>query len=157
MKIAATYFDGEIFQHFGHTEYFKIYETDGKTVQNSEVVSAEGFGHGALAGFLKGRGVDALICGGIGGGAIAALAEAGIRVYAGVSGSADGAVQAFLRGELSEGAEATCSHHGHSGHGEEGCGHGDKEDGCGHGEHGGCGGHEGHGCGGHEEGHGCGH
>ncbi len=54
MKIAATYLDGEIFQHFGHTEYFKIYETDGKTVQSSEVVSSDGFGHGALAGFLKG-------------------------------------------------------------------------------------------------------
>ena len=72
MKIAATYLDGEIFQHFGHTEYFKIYETDGKTVQSSEVVSSDGFGHGALAGFLKGRGVDALVCGGIGGGAVSA-------------------------------------------------------------------------------------
>ena len=104
----------------------------------AEVIPTDGFGHGALAGFLRGRGVEALICGGIGGGAIAALAEAGVRVYAGVSGSADGAAEAFLRGELSEGAEATCFHHGH-------------------GEHGGCGGHEGHGCGGYEEGHGCGH
>ena len=156
MKIAVTYEGGNVFQHFGHSQYFKVYDVEGGAVRASEVIPTDGFGHGALAGFLRERGVEALICGGIGGGAIAALAEAGIRVYAGVSGSADGAVQAFLRGELSEGAEATCSHHGHGGK-EEGCGHGDKEDGCGHGEHGGCGGHEGHGCGGHEEGHGCGH
>ncbi len=154
MKIAVTYEGGNVFQHFGHSQYFKMYETEGGAVRSSEVIPTDGFGHGALAGFLRGRGVEALICGGIGGGAIAALAEAGIRVYAGVAGSADGAVQAFLRGELSEGAAATCSHHGH----------GDKEGGCGHhdgeacGEHGGCGGHEeGHGgCGGHGE-EGCGH
>lgn len=138
MKIAVTYEGGNVFQHFGHSQYFKVYDVEGNAVRASEVVPTDGFGHGALAGFLRKRGVEALICGGIGGGAIAALAEAGVRVYAGVSGSADGAVQAFLRDELSEGAEAACSHHGH-------------------GEHGGCGGHEGHGCGGHEEGHGCGH
>lgn len=138
MKIAVTYEGGNVFQHFGHSQYFKVYDVEGGAVRASEVIPTDGFGHGALAGFLRERGVDALICGGIGGGAIAALAEAGIRVYAGVSGSADGAVQAFLRGELAEGAEAACSHHGH-------------------GEHGGCGGHEGHGCGGYKEGHGCGH
>lgn len=139
MKIAVTYEGGNVFQHFGHSQYFKVYEAENGAVRASEVIPTDGFGHGALAGFLRGRGVEVLICGGIGGGAIAALAEAGIRVYAGVSGSADGAAEAFLRGELAEGAEAACSHHGH-------------------GEHGGCGGHEGHGgCGGHEEGHGCGH
>lgn len=156
MKIAVTYEGGNVFQHFGHSQYFKMYETEGGAVRASEVIPTDGFGHGALAGFLRGRGVEALICGGIGGGAIAALAEAGIRVYAGVSGSADGAVQAFLRGELAEGAEAACSHHGHGDHGEEGCGHSDKEDGCGHGEHGGCGHDHAHGCGSHEEGHSCG-
>ena len=127
------------------SDYFdlvKVYDVEGNAVRAAEVVPTDGFGHGALAGFLRERGVEALICGGIGGGAIAALADAGVRVYAGVSGSADGAVQAFLRGELSEGAEATCSHHGHGG----------KEEGCGHGEHGGCGHDHAHGCGGHEEG-----
>ena len=138
MKIAATYLDGEIFQLFGHTEYFKIYETDGKTVQSSEVVSSDGFGHGALAGFLKGRGVDALVCGGIGGGAVSALAEAGIKVYAGASGSADDCVAALLAGTLEFSGGANCSHHAHE-HGE----HGERE--CSHGEHdcghGGCGRH----------------
>ena len=98
MKIAVTYENGQIFQHFGHTEQFKIYEAaDGKIV-HAEVVDTNGSGHGALAGFLMQNGVDTLICGGIGGGAQAALAEAGIKLYGGVSGDADAAVNALLSG-----------------------------------------------------------
>ncbi len=127
MKIAATYQNGEIFQHFGHTEFFKIYETEGDKIVCSEVLSSGGAGHGALAGFLRAQGVGVLLCGGIGGGAVAALAEAGIRVYAGISGSADEAVSALLAGTLVSSGEANCTHHGHHDHcGEHGCGH----DGC---------------------------
>lgn len=69
MKIAVTYENGEVFQHFGHCENFRIYETEEDQIGHAQTVSAEGSGHGALAGFLKRQGVDALICGGIGGGA----------------------------------------------------------------------------------------
>ena len=69
MKIAVTYEDGRIFQHFGHTEQFKIYETADGRIVRAEVVDTNGSGHGALADFLMRQGVDALICGGIGGGA----------------------------------------------------------------------------------------
>ena len=77
MKIAVTYENGEVFQHFGHTEQFKIYEIEDGKIISQEITDTNGSGHGALAGFLKERSVDALICGGIGGGAKAALAEAG--------------------------------------------------------------------------------
>ena len=150
MKIAVTYDHGEIFQHFGHTEEFKIYEVrDGKVV-SSEVIGSNGSGHGALAGLLAGQAIDVLICGGIGGGACAALEENGIELCAGASGNADEAVEAYLRGEL-ESTGANCSHHG-EGHT---CGDHDHEGGCGHHEDGGCGHHEDGGCGHHEEG-GCG-
>lgn len=86
MKVAVTYKDGEIFQHFGHCEQFKMYETEGNRIASSELVSAVGSGHGALAGFLKAYEVQSLICGGIGGGARMALAEAGIELYPGVQG-----------------------------------------------------------------------
>ena len=100
MRIAVTYENGAVFQHFGHTENFKIYDVlDGK-VEKSEVVNTNGQGHGALATFLKSRNVDTLICGGIGGGAQSALTEAGIKFYGGVAGSADDAVNALLRGNL---------------------------------------------------------
>ena len=95
MKIAVTYENGEVFQHFGHSEQFKLYEANNGTVTHAEVVDTNGSGHGALAGFLKGHGVDVLICGGIGGGAKNALAQAGIQLFGGVQGDADQAVRKF--------------------------------------------------------------
>ena len=83
MRIAVTYENEEIFQHFGHTEQMKIYEVENEQVVSSRVLDTNGSGHGALAGFLKELGVDVLLCGGIGGGAQAALAEAGIKLYGG--------------------------------------------------------------------------
>lgn len=141
MIIAVTYDNGEIFQHFGHTEAFKLYEVHNGEITAEEVVSTNGQGHGALAGFLQANEVDILICGGIGGGAQAALAEAGIRLYGGVSGSADAAVKALLSGSIPYDPDVHCDHHDHA-HGEGGhtCG----EHGCGghNGEHGlSCGNH----------------
>ena len=127
MKIAVTYENGQIFQHFGHTENFKIYEVLGKDIISSQVVSTNGSGHGALAGMLKSLNVAVLICGGIGGGAQAALAEAGIMLYGGVSGNADDAVKALLEGTLAFNPNVQCNHHGHE-HGE---GHTCGNHGCG--------------------------
>ncbi len=128
MKIAVTYENGQIFQHFGHTAQFKVYEVaDGKIV-DAKVVDTNGSGHGALAGFLMQQGVDTLICGGIGGGAQVALAQAGIRLYGGVSGEADAAVIALLAGNLGYNPNVHCDHHDHEhgkgGHtcGSHGCG-----------------------------------
>lgn len=126
MRIAVTYANGEIFQHFGHTEEFKVYDVqDGKVVA-SGVVDTNGQGHGALAGVLTALKADVLICGGIGGGAQMALAAAGIKLYGGVSGSADAAVEALLAGTLDYNPAVKCSHHGEHGEGhtcgEHGCG-----------------------------------
>lgn len=125
MKIAVTYEDGKVFQHFGHTEHFKIYRIDGDKVAESMAIGTDGNGHGALAGFLKGQGVDVLICGGIGAGAKQALADAGIKLYGGVSGGADRAVEELLDGTLAHDPDVSCSHHGEDQtHGEgHSCGH----------------------------------
>lgn len=121
MKIAVTYENGTIFQHFGHTEQFKVYDiADGK-VADAKVVSTEGSGHGALATLLSDLKVDTLICGGIGAGAQNALAEAGISLYGGVTGNADDAVDALLAGNLVYNPNVHCSHHGHHGEGHQ-CG-----------------------------------
>lgn len=125
MKIAVTYDNGNIFQHFGRTEYFKVYEVEDKKVVSSEVIASNGVGHGALAGLLAGQAVDVLICGGIGGGAQAALAEADIRLLGGVQGSADQAVEAFLSGTLAYNPDVQCSHHEHHGEGHDCASHGD--------------------------------
>ena len=127
MKIAVTYENGQIFQHFGHTEQFKIYIAEDGKIINSEVIDTNGSGHGALAGLLSALDVDALICGGIGGGAQMALAEAGIKLYGGVSGSTDAAVDALLVGTLGFNPNVKCDHHDHHGEGhtcgDHGCGH----------------------------------
>ncbi|MEG2513637.1 MAG: NifB/NifX family molybdenum-iron cluster-binding protein [Acetivibrio sp.] len=125
MKIAVTYENGEIFQHFGHTENFKVYEVENEKVISSAVVSTNGSGHGALTDILKQNKIDILICGGIGGGARRGLDEAGIKLYGGTSGDADKAVEAFLTGTIQFDPNVTCDHHGehHDGVcGDHGCG-----------------------------------
>ena len=135
MKIAVTYENGEVFQHFGHTAQFKLYEVENGKIVNAEVVDTNGSGHGALAGLLSALNADVLICGGIGGGAQMALAQAGIKLYGGVSGDADGAVEAFLANDLNYDPEAKCEHHDHhhdEGHtcGDHGCGSNCGSHGC---------------------------
>ena len=117
MKIAVTYENERIYQHFGHTAQFKVYTVEDGKILSEEIVDTNGSGHGALAGFLLGGGVDVLICGGIGGGAQMALAQAGIKLYGGVSGYADEAVEAFLAGELAYNPNVRCNHHAHHGEG----------------------------------------
>ncbi len=137
MKIAVTYDNGTVFQHFGKTESFHVFDIEDNQIVSSEVITSDGLGHGALAGLLSNHQIDVLICGGIGGGAREALAAAGIEVCAGAQGNTEEAVKAYLSGEL-KGSDESCSHHHEEGHD---CGHHD----------------EGHDCGGcHDEGNGCG-
>ena len=129
MKIAVTYENGEVFQHFGRTEQFKVYEVENGKILSSQVLPTGGTGHEALADFLAGNQIETVICGGLGDGMQVALSIVGIEVVSGIQGDADGAVEAYLRGEL-ESAGVNCSHH-EEGHDCGGC-HG----GC-HGCHGG--------------------
>lgn len=135
MKIAITYENGEVFQHFGHTEQFKVYTVENQKLVSSEIANTNGSGHGALAGFLKDLGVEVLICGGIGAGARNALAEAGIRLFPGACGNADAQADAYLAGTLNYNPDTLCNHH----HPEGACQGHDHN-------------HETHACGGH-----CGH
>ncbi|MGM9547231.1 MAG: DUF134 domain-containing protein [Oscillospiraceae bacterium] len=131
MRIAVTYENGEVFQRFGHTEQFKVYDVEDGKIVSSQMVDSNGSGHGALAGVLSSLKVDALICGGIGGGAQAALAEAGIQLYGGVSGDADKAAEALAAGTLTYNSNVMCNHQGEHHH-EGGCGnHGCGSHSCG--------------------------
>ena len=132
MKIAVTYENGQVFQHFGRTEAFKVYEVQEGKITGSELLESNGVGHGALADLLAENHVDVLICGGLGGGAMSALEAQGIEICAGAQGDTDAVVETFLKGELTN-AGVTCDHHGE----EHSCG----EHGCGGGCHGGCGAH----------------
>lgn len=124
MRIAVTYNNGEVFQHFGHTEEFKVYEIEDNKIKNTEIVSSNELGHSALAYLLEENKINVLICGGIGGCAIGALKEYGIELYAGITGNTDKAVEDYLAGNLVQISEANCSHHhGHHNHEGHSCGH----------------------------------
>lgn len=142
MRIAVTEENGKVFQHFGKTEHFKVYDIEEGKVTAASIIDTNGNGHGALAGFLKNAAVDTVICGGIGEGAQNALAEAGIKLYGGVTGDTDEVVKDLLAGKLNYNAEIKCSHHGKDHHHGEGHQH---EEGHQHGED-----HQ------HKEGHNCG-
>ncbi len=120
MKIAVTYEDGNVFQHFGHTKQFKLYEIENNQIKMEQIVDTNGQGHGALADFLKDKKVEILICGGIGGGAKSALNLAGIQIFGGVSGNAEDAVKNYLAGKLNFDPDVHCNHHGHGDHCKEG-------------------------------------
>ncbi len=125
MIIACTYENGEVFQHFGHTEQFKLYDVQDGKVVSARVVDNGGAGHEALTVYLKNLGVSKLICGGVGGGAIMALGRMGIETYPGNTGSCDEALDRLLAGEISSSTSSNCDHHseerGHSCNG--GCHH----------------------------------
>ncbi len=146
MKIAVTYENGQVFQHFGHTSEFKIYNVEDNKIVSAEVMNTNGTGHEALATLLADSDVKVLICGGIGGGAVAALEESGIEYVSGVSGNTDDAVEAYLDGKLTS-TGVNCDHHDHEhDHAEGGCGHchdDSEEGGCGN-----CGDDDSEGCGG---------
>ncbi len=134
MKIAVTYGeDGLIFQHFGHTERFKVYTVEDGRPVSAEVIDTAGAGHEALAVFLKNQGVDTLVCGGIGPGAVNALGMCGIRVFGGITGLADAAVEALLAGNLAYNPNPNCDHHDGE-HGDHCEHHGGDRCGC-HGAH----------------------
>ena len=130
MRVAVTYENGNIFQHFGHTAQFKLYDIEDGKIVSSQVIGTNGSGHGALAGLLAQDGDDAMNCGGIGAGAQNALAEAGIQLFGGVQGSADEAAQALAEGRLTYNPDVHCNHHDH------GEGHSCGEHHCGENKHG---------------------
>lgn len=112
MKVAVTYENGEVFQHFGRTEQFKLYQIEGGNVQSSEVVGVGNESHGGLINVLLAHHVEALICGGIGAGARNIIVSQGIKLYPGASGNADAAVRGFIDGNLDYDPDTQCNHNG---------------------------------------------
>lgn len=111
MKIAVTYENGSVFQHFGHTKQLKIYDVEDNSIKDEKILDVNGSGHGALVELLSANNVEVLICGGIGSGAKEGLEKANIKYYGGVTGSADAAVSDLLNEKLKYDKNAHCEHH----------------------------------------------
>jgi len=112
MKIGVTYENGQVFQHFGRTQQFKIYDVEDGKVVSSKVIGNDGLSHGALGEVLMKEKVDVFICGGIGGGARDMIASRGIELVPGVVGNADDAVEQYLKGVLEYDPNTSCKNHG---------------------------------------------
>ena len=100
MKIAIPCENGEVMQHFGHATEFTVYTIEYIKPIEKETVTFDDTDHEEVAGGLKSRGVDLVICGNIGEGAHAAIDNAHMLLISGVTGNADGAVDSFLQGNL---------------------------------------------------------
>ena len=124
MKIAVTCENGKVFQHFGHTPEFAVFEAEDGRILSESIIPTGDSGHGALATLLYDAGVEVLICGGIGGGAINALARANIMTVGGAEGEVRQVAEDFANGRLKVRADFHCKHHDHGeGHtcGSHGC------------------------------------
>ena len=116
MKLAVTYENGMVFQHFGKCQNFLIANIEeGQMIQKS-LLPSNGQGHGALVSLLKAADVDVLICGGCGEGARKALKEAQITVISGAIGNAEVAIDAYRNGALNDQPSGQCHHHHEGGH-----------------------------------------
>ena len=121
MILAVTSKDGEVFQHFGHSEELTLFEVENGTVIETKKVATNGQGHGALADFLNVLSANVLICGGIGGGAKNALREKRIEIIPGVTGKVDEVIVKYLSGEQIGNPDVECNHHHEHGEGHD-CG-----------------------------------
>lgn len=111
MKIAIPYNEGNVFEHFGRTKSFKVYDLQNGVIENTVFINADGSGHSELISMLKSVDVELVLCGGIGGKAIQMFNNLGIDVYTGATGNTDDVLRGFMDGSLKLNNTSTCDHH----------------------------------------------
>ncbi|MBN2222496.1 MAG: P-loop NTPase [Vallitaleaceae bacterium] len=112
MKIAVASDQEMVTGHFGHCEGFHIYEVDGDQIIGTHFVPNPGHKPGFLPNFLNDMGVEVIISGGMGGGAIDIFNEKDIEVVIGAQGTALSNVEKYLQGEL-QSTGSVCHSHDH--------------------------------------------
>lgn len=112
MKIAVASDNKEVTGHFGHCETFEVFEVEDKKIVNLESIPNPGHKPGFLPNFLNDKGVNMIISGGMGQGAVDIFNEHNIEVIVGASGSSKDAVESYLKGDL-ESSGSICEDHDH--------------------------------------------
>lgn len=113
MKAAVTTENQEVFQHFGKCQTFTLAVIENNQILSKSLLDAQGNGHSALVGLLQAQGVDTLVCGGIGQGAVEALSAAGIQVIRGCQGRVSMILELLAQGLLKDNPSQVCDHHDH--------------------------------------------
>ncbi len=111
-KIAVASDNGMVTGHFGHCEAFIVFHADGKEIVKVETIASPGHRPGFLPLFLAEQGVDVIISGGMGGGAVDLFNEKNIEVIIGAQGTAQEAGEAYLNGSLLS-TGSICHEHQH--------------------------------------------
>lgn len=114
MKIAVASNGKKVSGHFGRCENFNIYEASGGEIVSEKNVLNPGHKPGFLPVFLKDLGVNVIISGGMGGGAVDLFNENAIEVVVGAEGEAKTAVSDYLLGELKS-TGSVCNEHKYEG------------------------------------------
>jgi len=109
MKIAVAAVEGRVAEHFGHCETFLIYDSHSG---EASFIPNPGHKPGFLPNFLGDKGVEVIIAGGMGGGAVEIFNSRNIKVVTGAQGDALAAAEAFCRGELNSSGDV-CQEHMH--------------------------------------------
>ena len=100
MRIAVASMGDTVARHFGHCENFMIYDTENGVITGEENVPNPGHKPGFLPNFLADRGVEVIISGGMGGGAVDIFNERNVEVVMGAQGTSKQNVELYLKGEL---------------------------------------------------------
>ncbi len=110
MKIAVASDNGMVAEHFGHCRSFSIFSVENNQIVNVESLLNPGHKPGFLPNFLNDLGVEVIVSGGMGGGAIEIFNEKGIQVITGAGGHAQSVAEQYLQGTLKTNG-AVCNEH----------------------------------------------
>ena len=113
MRIAVASMGNMVAGHFGHCESFRIFDTENGVIKAEENGPNPGHKPGFLPNFLADRGVNVIISGGMGGGAVDIFNERNVEVVIGAQGTAKQNVESYLRGELVS-TGSICHEHEHA-------------------------------------------
>lgn len=114
MKIAVASEGNRITEHFGHCENFNIFEVEDNRIIRKESIPNPGHKPGFLPNYLKDLGIDVIVSGGMGGGAIEIFNERGVEVITGAVGDAEEAARQYINGNLAS-TDSICNDHIHHG------------------------------------------
>jgi predicted Fe-Mo cluster-binding NifX family protein len=128
MKLAVpTTHNNQVDAHFGHCEFYTVFTIEEREIKESQILeSPQGCGcKSNIASVLHDMGVEIMLAGNMGGGAVNVLNSNGISVYRGCEGDVKNLVEDFIKGELVDSGVSCHLHEGHGHNNEEGhqCGH----------------------------------
>lgn len=112
MRIAVASEGERVTEHFGHCEGFIIFDVENNEIVKSEAIANPGHKPGFLPNFLADRGVNVMISGGMGGGAVEIFNQRNVEVIVGAAGNARDAAEAYLNGSLKS-TGSICHEHQH--------------------------------------------